>query len=87
MYQRHKQKTSIGPKQKKKKKTRTSLVLLIPRLENKIAEEAKAYTMITTDENEAENTELHKGHGSFTLPPIMSQQSLEILWTATSDKV
>jgi len=34
-----------------------------------------------------EKKELHKGHGSFTLPPIMSQQSLELLWTATSDKV
>jgi hypothetical protein len=34
-----------------------------------------------------EKKELHKGHGSLTLPPIMSQQSLELLWTATSDKV
>jgi hypothetical protein len=44
---------SAPSKKIKIKNTRTSLVLLVPRLENKIAEEAKACTMITTDENEA----------------------------------
>ncbi len=91
MYQRHKQKTSIGPKQKNKnKKYAHVLGATCSQIRKQNRRGSKS---MHNDNNrrkrgkQKQKAELHKGHGSFTLPPIMSQQSSALLWTATSDKV